>query len=136
MQIHITLKKYICSITALLLIIFGMCLTYFRTDSLFAYPEFSTANAVITSNDEVSDEQVLCTNELLGLQRMERIICRISTFRGRIHVQAQWLFCHSSLFSTFSTTPMQAVSTDCQCHQIPSRTAIISYIHHQDGSKG
>ena len=132
-RVHKALSKCICSIMACLLLISGAWLTYLRSDSFFLCPESAEAKATITASNQISDEQTLCTNELLGYQRIEYVRSSNKTPAKQIHEPLSLLPCQPKDFAAAS---IQAVCADYPCDSVPSCMAIISYIHHQDGAKG
>lgn len=114
-----------------------MYLAYSRIDSLSVYPEFFSSEAAITTANSGAEEIALCTDELLGLQRIERTFFRITALRDRSHVQPQGLFLHvMSVPDSVTGSFLHAHISEPPAYSISRHISIISYIHHQDGAKG
>lgn len=135
MQFH----KRILSILIIAFVLFtGMYPEIKGIDSSFVYAA-EQESARITSQDNSFNRQEMCTEEILGISRLDRTEARLrfceeklpSQTRVRTYSLLSLLVVASvSSFLICQMTGIVQVGESCSC------TAIISYIHHQDGSKG
>lgn len=118
-------KRYICCFLATIILFLGVCLHIMETDSFIPYGSMASTDAQISKTDVIIDDEIPCTNEMLGRNRsvQSRSLYRatlLSVFVGII------LQC---LFLLQGTEHYEYVET------VHSDEVTIAYIHSKDGEK-
>ena len=66
-------KRYICCLFATIVLFLGMCVDTVETDSFFLYSSTVLSDAHISSVQVDLDDDMTCTNEMLGRSRTMQI---------------------------------------------------------------
>ena len=130
-------KKYICFLLALMMLVSGMCFEGIKTDACFSSGRFPyAANAVYTNKDVVTKQYAFVE------ERSEK--CEISSLASeyegnRKESGARSLNSNMNLAAEMTTVrslvSLRETAREARFGQTSS-AVIISYVHHQDGSKG
>lgn len=132
----VTQKRILNFIIIVTMFISGMCFEYVEADSFFVYTanEIHSQTEVLTSAKETPVSQTICTNEIIGRQRIE---CREvqnrrngdkSVVRGGIALSSLEVLPKAPIVT--KSKMMKAAD-----HEPSGKEVIIAYIHHQDGEK-
>lgn len=131
-------KRILAVLVTALLIVTGMYSEIRGIDSSFARTEKQESQAVLTTMDGCFSGLEMCTGEMLGLYRLDRseTVCRLTDARLAKRTRGQSGLMPVILEKTFSKSCITYKLTEIlQPGEACSKTVIISYIHHQDGSK-
>lgn len=128
-------KKGICFFIILTMIVSGMCFEFIRTDACFLYSNTANESTLFYTGKSLGTEQ----QAFLDLQLDRTEVCRVS---GR---EDDWreVRVRNAGGSACMMTALMAEDQLSACREavhyiVPKNlasTAIIAYVHHQDGSK-
>ena len=118
-------KRYICCFLAAIILFLGVCLHIIETDSFVPYGFMTSTGAQISKTDVIIDDEIPCTNEMLGRNRSVQSRSQyratlLSVFVGII-LQCLFLLQGTEHYEYTGTVHSDAVT--------------IAYIHRKDGEK-
>lgn len=127
--------KIISFILAVVMLMSGMCFGIMEADSMFLYPVNENAVKVLTSAKEMPTSEQVCTNEMLGKERLQSREISLRKNDNRSAVRAGMVLSSLEIppiAPLFKKEAMMSREADSSCGE----KTIIAYIHHQDGEKG
>ena len=127
-------KRYICCFLATIILFLGMCLDLVKADSFFLYDSKISTDAVISSGDEIADEEVSCTSEMLGSGKTMQIRNQYPQGSGREQYRNILLSFIVGVFLQYLFLLHEAARHDF-CRVMYSDAVTIAYIHRTDGEK-
>lgn len=114
-----------------MIVVTGMCCRVEQADSLFCAVAGQTQT--IVSSENITDASETCTQELIKCdQLITGVGSRIARVRTNLRVVLFFLI--AGMILRFQKYILTAVVDTCE-YQVPSNTAILKYIQHQDGKK-
>ncbi len=126
----------ICYILAVVMLLSGMCLENVEADSSFALTQTAQTASMIRSLDYEVLCNESCTIKMLGIRDTVYALnaSRRTNYRTDIRVRASViLFCVDKYTQNFSS--FHAAVNAIQFPELYSKTAVLNYIHNQDGKK-
>ena len=135
MSISYRQKRVLCLITALIMLLSGMCLESIRADSFLGYRNNDLNPVYTNAHYNISGDNDICTNEMIALKPQSSAVYRI-----RRSPQKRILRNIAIVFViVMSMCNILHMSQSIARHRnirIIIEKFIIKYIHHQDGAKG
>ena len=145
-----SIKRQLCLLLSIITMISGMCLLSQQADACFsssaqgswvffekgdfAHAQGTNQGGVLLSWDTISAPVSSCTVEMLGVRRILSAQQSVRRFLGSLRNKIILALSFVGLFLFILILFSMAVDQFGFCHK-PGHTAIVQYIHSQDGKK-